>query len=79
MLDIDRKTIYAWMKRPSLQKTPHLGKHPSFTDFDALADSILKNNEVTAVKITQHFKTIRPIIYAALKKLKFSVADSRVK
>lgn len=42
MLNIDRKTIYAWMKRPSLQETPRLGKRPSFTDFDALADSIFK-------------------------------------
>ena len=70
MLDIALKTIYAWMLRPSLQETPRLGKRSSFTDFDALADSILKKNGVTAVKIAQHFKTTPAIIYAALKKLK---------
>jgi hypothetical protein len=70
MLDISRKTIYAWIKTPSLEEPPHLGKRPSFTDLDAFADSILKNNRVAAVKIAQHFKTIPVINYAALKKLK---------
>jgi transposase len=70
---VSRKTIYAWMKRPSLQKTPRLGKRSSFTDFDALAEYVLKNNGVTAVKIAQHFKTTAALIDAALNKLKFSL------